>query len=175
MSKFLQPVRFEDYIELYDQFLKYFDIREFVSPKGYEQHGHKGKYFFCSLVDPALMANMIFIREGIDLPIHMNNWHNYKGGTKFTQRGIRDNTTEIVTKRTAKGIVYYSGHPLGQAFDFHINGMSAVDVRKWIVDHADELPYPCRLERKLRGKQISWVHIDVKIYQFNERVLEFDI
>ena len=60
-----------------------------------------------------------------------------------------------------------SAHVEGQAVDFSVKGMTAAEVRKWLKQHEDRLPYPIRLE-----DGVKWVHCDVrdagvKVYIFN--------
>ena len=42
-------------------------------------------------------------------------------------------------------------------------GMTAEEVRQWIIDHADELPYPARLER-----DVSWIHMDTRCNSYEK-------
>lgn len=171
--KLMQGASLEDYKQLYDKFLEYFEPREWVSPEAWRQHKHKGDYFFCSLLDVALIANMIWIREFIGKPIIVNDW--FKKGGRFQDRGIRDNLSSIVAKRTSRGIAYLSGHPLAKSLDFHVLGQSPKETRRIIKENEASLPYPCRLERKLRGIEINWVHLDTKVDPRIDRVYLFDI
>lgn len=154
--------------DLYDRFLTYFKIEEIVSPTCFEQYKQRGDYFFLSRFDPRLLYVMIFIREGLGRSITVNDWF-WDGN--LTQRGLRDNLTPLVKN---KSHVYLSGHVLGAAFDFDVEGMKAYQVRNWLQQVAEELPYKIRLENKYKGKVISWVHLDVidepknsKVYLFN--------
>lgn len=126
--------------------MKHFGIKELVCPHVYEEWGEKAWQF----IDDRLQANLEFIREGIGKPIVVNNWA--KGGT-YDERGLRCNLCSIVK---SKKKVYLSQHIFGKAVDFGVVGMKAEEVRQWIKAHAEELPYPCRLE-----KDVSWVHLDV--------------
>lgn len=154
--------------QLYDLFLKYFRIEEIVSPPCFKKYRHKGSYFFLSRFDPRLLETMIYIREGLDRKITINDW---LWGGALDERGLRDNLTSIVK---GKNTVYLSGHVLSMAFDFDVEDMTAQEVRQWLVDHANTLPYKIRLEHKINGKVILWVHLDVidepknpKVYLFN--------
>lgn len=153
---------------LFDLFLTYFRVQEIVGPTCYQQYKHKGNHFFLSRFNPRLLATMIYIRVNLDKKITINNW---LWGGSFDERGLRDNLSDIVKK---KKTVYLSGHVMGAAFDFDVEGMTAVEVRNWLESVAADLPYKIRLEDKLRGKPISWVHLDVfdepknpKVYRFN--------
>lgn len=129
---------------------KYFGIKELVCPHVYEIWGESAWQF----LDDRMLENLAFIREGIGKPIIVNNWAN---GGEYSQRGLRCNTCILVIEKTDLRKVYLSEHIFGQAVDFHVAGMAAEEVRQWIIDHADELPYPCRLER-----DVSWVHLGVR-------------
>ncbi len=153
---------------LYDRFLRYFKIQEIVSPQCYQDWKHKGAYFFLSRFDPRLLETMVFTREKLGKKITINDW---LWGGDFDERGLRDNLTAIVQ---GKHITYLSGHALSMAFDFDVEDMTASAVREWLIEMADELPYKIRLECRLNGKLILWVHLDVidepknpKVYCFN--------
>jgi hypothetical protein len=106
--------------------------------------------------------------------MYANDWH--KGGC-LDERGHRSNIQEIVKAKTDAGIVYTSGHPLGQAIDFTFKGETAEDTRNWLLSIADELPYKIRLEHKYSktGIPITWVHLDVKYFEQNPKVYLFNI
>ena len=158
--------------ELYDKFLEYFDVEEIVSDELMTQHGAKGNYFILSHFDPRLLEVMVWIRESLNKPITINNW---KWGGPFSQRGLRDNVQTLVQNNTKRNRVYLSGHVLGLAFDFDVEGMTAIEVREWLVANASLCPHPIRLERNLKGKPISWVHLDVKNDPKNSKVYLFDV
>lgn len=157
---------------LYVHFLKYFKIEEIVSPEAYKKYKKFGDNFFLSRFDPRLLATMVFIRETLDKPITINTW---LWGGEFDERGLRDTSTPMVQARAKKGDPWLSPHPLSMAFDFDVEGMTANEVRAWLKKNATALPYPIRLERKFKGKYISWVHLDVCFDPKNPKVYEFDI
>lgn len=154
--------------EIYDKIKKYFNIEELVSPKVHKKHGERAWKF----LSPRLLHTLLIIREGIGKPITINNWH--KGGS-FKQRGLRSNLGYIFLSKFKKGVLYLSGHVLGIAVDFDVKGLSANDVRDWIDLNADKLPYKVRLENKLKGKYISWIHIDLIWEKKNPKVYRFNI
>ncbi len=147
-------------IELIEQ---YFTIEEFVSKDVFRKYGDTAWRFF----DKELLENLLFIRENIDKPITINNW--LRGGN-FSQRGLRENTCQIVKSRTDDNKLYLSAHVLGKAVDFDVKGMTAKEVRMWIVENKDRMPHKVRIERK-----VNWVHMDtacdfdmeIKVYLFN--------
>ena len=147
---------------------KYFDIRELVGPRTFKKHGHRSWKFFRT---DALHA-LLIVREGIGKPITLNNWH--RGG-RFTQRGLRTNIQGIFKGFFRRGVLYLSAHVLGCGFDFDVRGMSANQVRQWIVENKHRFPFKIRLERKLRGKFISWTHLDTYHEPHNDDVYLFDV
>lgn len=141
----------------------YFSIKELVSKTVYDKYGDDAWRFF----DPRILEVLLYIRETLDKPITINNW---KSGGRFSQRGLRENISPIVYKRTKLKKLYLSAHTLGMAFDLDVKGMSAESVRKWLKEHSTELPHRIRIENK-----VNWLHIDVSckdsqvddIYFFN--------
>lgn len=129
---------------------KHFIIQEFVSPEVYKKYGETAWQF----LDPRLLKFMDWLREKLGRRITINDW---KWGGKFTQRGLRENLSEIVKSKTDNNILYLSGHPLGQASDFDVEDMTAGEVRAWIVENQEELPCPIRME-----SMVSWNHVDVR-------------
>lgn len=161
-----------DLPQLYERILKFFQPYELVSDEAWEAYKHKGSEFFLSHFDPRLLIVILWIRETLGIKITINNW--YWGGI-FSQRGLRDNLQNIVKSVTKKGVVYFSGHPLGMAFDYDVDGVSAPDHRDWLESKADECPFPIRLENKKDGKEINWNHLDVKCEPKNPNVYRFNI
>lgn len=139
---------------------KYFKIYELVSPAVYIVHGEDAWKF----IDPRLIKTLDFVRELFDVPITINDWW-WKG--EMTQRGLRENISDIVVTKSSQNILYLSGHVLGMAADFNVKGYTAEEVRKMLVTVQDDLPYPIRLE-----DDVLWVHIDMmnigeeKVYIF---------
>lgn len=158
--------------ELYDQFLNYFRIEELVSPDAFHKYKHHGDYFFLSRFDKRLIENMLWIRETLGVSITINTW--YWGG-RFSQRGLRDSSTNMMKKRAAKNDAWLSAHALAMGMDYDVEGQTAEEHREWLKERDILLPHPIRLERKFKGKQISWVHLDVCDDPKNPRVYEFDV
>ena len=129
---------------------KYFDIRELTCPHVYNKFGEYAWNFF----DPRLLDTLLVIREKIGKPIYVNNWDM---GGNFTQRGFRCNICPLVKEKTALEKLYVTAHNQGMGVDFDVKGMSAEEVRKWIVDNKIFLPHPIRLE-----SDVNWVHLDVR-------------
>ena len=147
---------------------KHFSIEEFVSPAVYQRFKEDAWRFF----DPRLIETMAFIRKQLASPITINNW---KWGGVYTQRGLRENISPIVSSKTTEGKLYLSAHVLGMAVDFEVKGMAAEEVRKWLSDNSELLPHPVRLEHKKDGKPIHWIHLDVATTGDKGKVYMFDV
>ena len=137
--------------------MRYFGIKELVCPHVYEIWGENSWQF----LDDRLLETLDWLRERIGKPIIVNNWA--KGG-QYSQRGIRCTRCILVIEKVDLRKVYLSAHIQGKAVDFNVVGMTAEEVRQWIIDHADELPYPCRIERDTTG----WVHLDTRCNSYEK-------
>lgn len=158
--------------ELYDLVLLFFDIRELISPGVYNKFKNNGNYFILSRFDKRLLQTILWIRFNVNASITVNTW---LWGGNFDERGLRDTSTPMVKKRASRNEAWLSGHVLSMALDYDVKGQTAVEHREWLKQHEDDLPHPIRLERNLRGKPISWVHLDVCDDPKNPKVYEFDI
>jgi hypothetical protein len=127
----------------------YFDIWELVCPDVYKRLGERA----WDLFNPRLLANLLILRVKINRAINANNWHD---GGQFSQRGLRCNLCSLVHDPAVAGQLYISTHITGQAVDLDIDGMTAEEVRQWIIKNKTLFPYPLRLE-----KDVNWVHMDV--------------
>jgi hypothetical protein len=154
--------------EILQEIKKYFCIEEFVSEAVYKKYGETAWQF----LSIRLLHTMLIIRKELGKSITINNW---KWGGKFDERGLRENTCSMVMKKNRLGKTYLSAHVLGSAVDFDVKGMNAMDVRIWLVGSASKLPYKIRLENEMKGKQISWVHLDVYSNAKNDKVYLFNV
>jgi len=139
---------------------KYFKLHELVCRHIYISYGKVAWQFF----DPRAIITIDWIREHLDRPIYINN---YEWGGNQTQSGLRCNICQLARKWTIEGKIRMSAHSTAQAFDFRVKGMSAEEVRNWLVRNQEDLPYPIRLEA-----DVDWTHLDTrntgqKIYFFN--------
>ena len=141
-------------------FKQYFDLREVVSKQVYERYGQQAWSFF----DLRLLAVVVWLRQNLGIPLVCNNWAN---GGKFDERGFRANCDPIVKKKTMAGTLYCSAHSRGQAIDLSSGSMTAEEMRRWIRQHREDLPFPIRME-----KDVNWLHIDVANVT-NEILVEF--
>jgi len=153
--------------EIYKEIKEYFTIEEFVSKKVFVKYGERAWMFIC----PRLLHTLLIIRKELGRPMTINNW---AFGGKFSQRGLRSNLSSIFMSKFAKGRMYLSAHVMGRAVDFDVKGMSAEDVRNWLVDNAELFPYKIRLEWHMNRSKISWMHLDM-FHTKNEKVYKFNI
>lgn len=152
MWRFIRRETGEPFFKEMGNIDRYFDLRELVSQKVFMKYAHTAWSFF----DPRLMDVMVWLREGVGVPLVCNNWCN---GGSLSQRGFRENTCQIVADKTKNGTMYCSAHMRGQAVDLSSGKMTAKDIRKWIRAHIDSCPWPIRLENDKSAP--TWVHIDV--------------
>lgn len=128
---------------------KYFNLKELVCPDVFAKYGDFAWNFFRTDFLECLLA----IREDIlQVPMTINNWSN---GGSFSQRGLRCNTCDLCASKTKGGKLYMSAHCNGAGADFSAKGMDAGHARQIILEHANLLPYPIRME-----SGVSWVHFD---------------
>jgi hypothetical protein len=158
--------------DLYKGVLEYFDIRELVSPGAYKKYKHFGDNFFLSRFDRRLLQTILWVRIKKGKSITVNTWL-WNG--IFDERGIRDTSTPMVQKRATRDDSWLSGHVLAMALDYDVEGETAEEHRNWLLSVQEELPHPIRLEHKLKGKPITWVHLDVCDDPKNPKVYLFDI
>lgn len=142
--------------------IPFFSVKELVCKHVYERYGENAAMF----LDEKLIETLNVIREQILCsPMTVNNWH---AGGDFTQRGLRCNICELVKNKTDAGRLYLSAHMLGKAVDCSVEGMTAEEARRHIIDKQELLPYPIRLE-----DGVSWLHFDLYKNGKNEKVYLF--
>lgn len=157
----------------------YFDLEELVCPHIFYRYGEMAWQF----PDIRQLILVDWLREKVNKPVFINNWYEKfrdsdfiryikermeaklplvhadipeePKGTFYSQRGLRCNLCSLVYEKTQAGILYASGHVLGKADDFDIQGMVAEESRQYIIKNKNSLPYNIRLE-----KDVSWVHMD---------------
>ena len=115
--------------------------------------------------DPRLLITIDTIRDRINKPIFINTW---ASGGDYSQRGLRCLQCDIVKAKIEAKEMYMSGHLLGKAVDFDVQGLVASEVREWIIKNKNWWPYHIRLE-----DHVSWVHLDV-FDQSDEKVYLFE-
>lgn len=137
-----------------------FELYELVSKEVYDKYGQRAWGF----LDKNALEVIQWIREGIGKSMTINNW---KYGGSFSQRGFRENTCEMVKKYTLKGRTYCSTHMFGKGFDFNVKGMTANEVREWIIDNKEDCPHPIYLEDSKSAP--TWVHIDTRMFDYEKK------
>jgi len=160
---------------LYDGILELFDIRELVSPGVYKKYVLRlgfSDYDLLARFDKRLLENLLWIRLNVGLSITVNTW---LWGGRFDERGLRDTSTPMVQERADNKDAWISMHVLAAALDYDVTDQTAVEHRKWLLENAEEIPHPIRLENNLRGKPIIWVHMDVCEIPGLPKVYLFDI
>lgn len=137
--------------ELIARVKKYFGLHELVSEKVFKRYGEQAWQFF----DPRLLEVLIWLREGIGVPLTCNNW---QIGGMYQESGFRANMDSEVKSKTDKGVLYCSAHSRGMGIDLRDvkKRYSAEEMRNWIRKHYDECPYPIRME-----SGVTWLHVDV--------------
>ena len=120
----------------------YFKVRELVCDHTYNKWGEQSWQF----LDTTYVHTILVLRRDIlQTGMICNN-------SSMHQRGLRCNMCNLVS---TKQRVYLTAHVLGKAGDFTVVGMTADEARKKIVEKADMLPYPVRME-----EGVNWLHID---------------
>ncbi len=142
---------------------RYFDLRELVSKPVYQKYGS----FAWAAFDSRLLDVIVWLREGLGIPLVCNNWAQ---GGQHQQRGLRENTCKIVADKTKDRQIYLSGHNLGKGVDLSSGQMSARDIRKWIRANIDSCPWPIRLEDDKSAP--TWVHVDT-MNNTDKKLIEF--
>lgn len=139
---------------------EFFSIEELVCPAVFNKFGEIAFQFF----DDRILRTIDFMRRYLKKPITVNNW---KDGGRFDERGFRCIQCELVKKAIKEGRLHVSPHMTGQGVDLDVRGMVAAEVRVWLVENYDLLPYPVRVENNT-----NWVHIDTR--DTGEKVFLFD-
>ena len=143
--------------EIIKKISTYFKVQELVCSHIYNKWGEASWQF----IDTAYLETLLVIRRDIiRMPMLCNN-------DSMSQRGVRCNLCKLVK---SKSTPYLSAHVLGKAGDFIVIGLSAEEARQRILENADLLPHPIRMEAN-----VTWLHIDViqqwgvkeKIHFFN--------
>ncbi len=126
--------------------MKYFKIQEFVSECVYKLRGERS----VQLIDNRIMKFMDGLREALGKPITCNNWH---VGGDYQWRGLRNPRSAWYSE--------FSQHTQGRAIDAKIKGMSAEEVRQWIIDNRN-LEWVKPITFLEAGKTVTWLHADVR-------------
>jgi hypothetical protein len=123
---------------------KHFKAYELVDKETYEKFGENSFMFF----DVIALKTLDGVREYFGKPITVNNW---KSGGSMDSRGLR-----TIKDKTGAA---YGQHRFGRAFDFSVQGMTAEEVRKIIIENQDKEPFNNISAIELN---VSWIHIDFR-------------
>lgn len=136
--------------------LERFTLPEIVCPHVYKQLGDKAWRLF----DPRLFAVINQLRGWIGKPFYVNNWSE---GGNLDERGFRCIQCDTVRQAIKENRLYVSAHMTGQAVDFNVEGMTAAEIRSYIISRKRDLAHPIRLEL-----DVPWVHIDTRPNDYNK-------
>lgn len=131
---------------------KNFVVQELVPRVMYEKYGESAIRY----IDPRLCKVLEQLRECIDMPMTINNWHS-GGGREWS--GLRTPDSPYYSLGSA--------HTYGMAFDA-VGNWDADEVRRKVIDRVVPLAFPVRLELG-----ISWLHVDVMRSAENPEVFTF--
>ena len=124
--------------------LKYFTVQELVPKEVFLARGVKA----IELMDKELLVFIDKLREVLGKPITINTWN---AGGVFSYRGLR--TIECPQYSA------YSQHTYGKALDFDVAGMSAHEVREWIIANKNlDWVKPISFIED----NVNWVHVDTR-------------
>jgi predicted transposase YbfD/YdcC len=124
--------------------LKNFSPYELVPKETYLIRGDKA----LQLMDKELLVFIDTLRTELGKSITINDW---KWGGSFQYRGLRVPASEHFKQ--------YSQHTYGKALDFDVKGMSAEQVRQWIIDNRDlDWVKPVSFIET----DVNWVHVDTR-------------
>ncbi len=113
--------------------------------------------YLWELFDENLLKVIDRLRQDLGKPITINTW---KQNGDFKFRGFRPKNCKIGSTN--------SPHKKGKGLDFDVKGMTAQEVRDYIVKNQAKYPEIRRME-----KDVTWVHIDtiakgkIPLYLFN--------
>lgn len=151
--------------EIISNVKQYFSIKELVSKAVFDKWGERSWQF----LDEKMLETLLVIRRDIlAVGLVCNDW---SFGGKSQQRGLRENTSQIVAQKTRSGQIYISPHILGKAFDLVSSKMSAEEMRRQIASKAYLLPYPIRVESGSSAP--TWLHVDLMVLDDNRKITIF--
>ncbi len=134
--------------EIIQQLKNFFVIEELVCPDVVKKFGEKA----WGLFDKDILEALLWVRVNLGKKIIINT---YKWGGKYSQRGLRCNLCSLVREKVLREELYVSAHILAKAFDYDVEGMTAEEVRQFLLQHTKDFPVKIRLE-----KGVGWVHMD---------------
>lgn len=134
---------------------KHFAIHELVDKKTFET---TPEWKLWVAFDDRLLKAIDYLREEIGVPVTINNWK-WKGEAGRQWSGYRPPGTPYYSQ--------YSQHSFGRAVDMLFSGIAAPEMRTKIKDlinqgKMEHIATSFTFEENMKGKPISWVHMDVR-------------
>ncbi len=135
---------------------KYFDVREFVHPRTWEEL--KQSAARCEwMIDPKTVRCCDLIRSLSGLPVIVNNWHYWQpksGKPKYVSSGLR-------AKWDTTGAAY-SQHRLGRAADVKIAGWTPAQIYRLILDNKAAFITAGLTTIEDLESTPTWLHLDCR-------------
>jgi len=159
---------------VYKEIKKYFGVHEFFRPSlvtwAQKKYPSSWENKLWSYLEYRNLSNLLYVRIKLNRRITINHG-------KLQQRGFRDNLCKMLLGKAARMKFYLSAHVRGAGVDFDVENMIAEDVRNWITNRSNDLPFNLRLEWKYNktNKPITWVHMDSNYEPNHKRVYKFKI
>ncbi len=125
----------------------YFKVQELVPPKIYRSFGDSSLWF----IDQQAFEVLLAIRELVDKPCVINNWH--VGGT-YTMSGFRTPKMTVGAK--------LSQHRFGRAFDMKFRDILNKDAYDTIVKSAEPLMALGLTTLEDLSMTATWIHMDCR-------------
>ena len=126
--------------------MKYFRTEELVSESVYRERGERSM----QLIDKHIPVFLDNLREALGRSITCNDW---VFGGEYHWRGLRTKDSTDFSQ--------YSQHTFGRAIDAKIKGMSAEDVRQWLIENRN-LWWVKPVTFIESGESVTWLHIDLR-------------
>lgn len=136
---------------------KYFEIQELVDMQTYAKFGNNA----LMLLNPIALQGIDDLREYINTPLIINNWHT---GGSYQFSGFRP----MDCTKGAK----YSQHRLGNAFDIKPQGMSAGELYNIILENQDHKLLTSIKAMEDISNTPSWVHVDFRNIEDRIRIFK---
>jgi len=112
-------------------------------------------------MDERIIITLDILRKELGKPITVNSW---SWGGDRNASGYRDVAYYDTLQKYSDST---SQHKSGRALDFQVKGMTAQDVRLFILENKEKFPYIKFLEvgPLKNGQRMNWVHIDCRMQE----------
>lgn len=137
---------------------RFFKIEELVSRSTFAKYSDGAWQFFDQRAIDTLdcIKSLVAPRK-----VYVNDWFWNPSGSQY--RGYRH-------QNEYKGGAVMSAHKEGKAFDISVDGWSDEELKRFIIDHQNQLPHPIRIEIENTN---SKVHFDVRGFSTGEKIYFF--